>query len=283
MDTAIAATGRADKLAGAHADLVAAIESLVSGDDWQRMLEVASRFHHYSANNVFLIMLQSPDATQVAGYRAWLSMGRQVRKGEHGIRILAPCRSRRQVPENDGTEASSVSVRGFTTVTVFDIAQTEGKDLPDVRPTLLDGDATTGLWDALSVQVAAAGYTVARGDCRGANGLTDHRERTVRVRDDVSGAQAVKTLCHELAHVLLHPDTAAYFQGRGVSEVEAESVAYLVCQAAGLVTDSYSWPYIAHWSDGKSDVVHNSAGRVLRSTRAILDGIQNCPHAEGSK
>jgi hypothetical protein len=277
MDPAVRANNGADNLASAHAYLVAAIESLVSGDDWQRMLEVASRFHHYSANNVLLIMLQRPDATRVAGYRAWLSMGRQVRKGERGIRILAPCRHRHQEPENDGTENSSVRVRGFTTVTVFDISQTDGKDLPHVRPMLLDGDDTTDLWGALSVQVAAAGYTVARGDCNGANGLTDHRERTVRVRDDVSGAQAVKTLCHELAHVLLHPDTTTYFQCRGVSEVEAESVAYLVCQAAGLATDNYSWPYIAHWSDGKSEVVHGTTGRVLESTRAILVGMSMCP------
>ena len=112
--------------------------------------------------------------------------------------------------------------------------------------------AIAGLWDALALQVKAAGYTLERGDCHGANGCTDHIVRTVRVRDDVSDAQATKTLCHELAHVLLHPDTAEYFQCRGRCEVEAESVAYLVCQAAGLVTDGYSWPYIAHWSDGKS-------------------------------
>ena len=269
-----ATADRVDKLASAHADLVTAVESLTSGDDWKRMLELASRFHHYSANNVFLIMLQRPDATRVAGYRTWQSMGRQVWKGEHGIRILAPCHYRYKVTDDDGTETAHVGIRGFTTATVFDVSQTEGEELPDVRPELLEGDDVAGLWDALSVQVKAAGYTVERGDCFGANGRTDHSVRTVRVRADVSDAQAAKTLCHELAHVMLHPDTAEYFQCRGRSEVEAESVAYLVCQAAGLVTDGYSWPYIAHWSDGEAKVVQETAGRVLDAARSILAGLE---------
>ena len=269
-----ATADRVDKLASAHADLVTAVESLTSGDDWKRMLELASRFHHYSANNVFLIMLQRPDATRVAGYRTWQSMGRQVWKCEHGIRILAPCHYRYKVTDDDGTETAHVGIRGFTTATVFDVSQTEGEELPDVRPELLEGDDVAGLWDALSVQVKAAGYTVERGDCFGANGRTDHSVRTVRVRADVSDAQAAKTLCHELAHVMLHPDTAEYFQCRGRSEVEAESVAYLVCQAAGLVTDGYSWPYIAHWSDGEAKVVQETAGRGLDAARSILAGLE---------
>jgi antirestriction protein ArdC len=265
----------ADKLASAHAGLVEAVESLTSGEDWQRMLELASRFHRYSANNVFLIMLQRPEASRVAGYRTWQSLGRRVRKGERGIRILAPCHYRSKITDEDGTETTHVGIRGFTTVTVFDVSQTDGEELPDVRPELLDGAGVAGLWDALALQVKAAGYTVERGECRGADGYTDHTVRTVRVRDDVSAAQATKTLCHELAHVQLHPDTAAYFQCRGLCEVEAESVAYLVCRAAGLATDCYSWPYIARWSEGKSEVVQTTAGRVLEAARTILAGMES--------
>jgi len=257
--------------------LVAAVESLASGDDWQRMLKLASRFHQYSANNVFLIMLQRPDATRVAGYRAWHDMGRQVRKGERGIRILAPFLYRYKVGD-DGTEVSHTGIRGFTTANVFDVSQTEGDALPDVRPTLLEGDDVTGLWDSLSVQVKAAGYTVEQGDCSGSNGWTDHRMRTVRVRADVSDAQSAKTLAHELTHVLLHPDTSEYFRCRGRSEVEAESVAFLVCQAAGLVSDGYSWPYIAHWSGGDSQVVRDAAGRVVDAAQTILAGLKFAQH-----
>jgi antirestriction protein ArdC len=261
---------KADRLLSAHADLVTAVESLTSSDDWLRMLTLTSRFYRYSTNNVFLIMLQRPEATRVAGYRAWQAMGRQVRKGESGIRIFAPCIYRDRSTEGDSADTTPAGLRGFTTATVFDVSQTDGENLPDVRPVLLDGDGVAGLWDGLSVQVEAAGYAVERGDCDGANGLTDHRARIVRVRDDVSEAQAAKTLAHELAHVLLHPDTAGYFRCRGRAEVEAESTAFLVCRVAGLTTDGYSWPYIAHWSDGSAKVVQDVAGRVLEAARSIL-------------
>jgi hypothetical protein len=118
--------------------------------------------------------------------------------------------------------------------------------------------------------VDATGYVV-EGDCYGANGYTDHKRRAVRVRTDVSDAQAAKTLCHELTHVLLHPDEAEYFRCRGRAEVEAESVAYLVCQLIGLATGSYSWPYIAHWSDGKSEVVQETAARVVQTAWNIFN------------
>jgi antirestriction protein ArdC len=271
---------RADRLASAHADLAAAIEALSSGEDWQRMLEAASRFHRYSANNVFLIMLQRPDATRVAGYKTWQKLGRHVRKGERGIRILAPCAYRYVTTDDEGTETSHMGIRGFTTTAVFDISQTDGLEFPDVHPTLLEGDDTTGLWDSLAAQVKAAGYTVERGDCCGANGFTDHLVRTVRVRDDVSDAQACKTLCHELAHVMLHPDTTVYFGCRGLCEVEAESVAYLVCQVAGLATDGYSFPYVARWADGKADRVRETADRVLTAARSILEALEGSPELE---
>jgi len=271
---------RSERLAEAHADLVAAVESLTSGDDWQRMLDVAARFHHYSANNVFLIMMQRPDSTQVAGYRAWQGLNRQVRKGEKGIRILAPCKFRYATTDDEGQETIHIGIRGFTTVSVFDVAQTDGEELPDMRPTLLDGGDAFGLWDALATQVQAAGFRIERGECRGANGSTNHAQRTVRVRDDVSDAQAAKTLCHELAHVILHTSTEAYFRCRGVCEVEAESVAHLVCQAAGLTTDAYSWPYVALWAEGKSEVVRETADRVIMTARSILDAISAQQMAE---
>ena len=276
-----ATSDRADRLASAHADLVAAVESLTSGDDWRRMLEVSARLHHYSANNCFLIMMQAPDATRVAGYKTWQSLGRQVRKGERGIRILAPCKFRRTwTDEETGEELSMTGVRGFTTVSVFDVAQTDGDELPDVGPHLLEGDAVGGLWDALGAQVKAAGYTLERGNCLGANGRTDHSVRTVRVRDDVSDAQATKTLAHELAHVLLHPDTSDYFRCRGRSEVEAESVAFLVCQAAGLTTDGYSFPYVAGWADGEVKVIQDTAERVITTARAILAQLEPSDETE---
>jgi antirestriction protein ArdC len=268
-------TSRTDKLAEAHDLLVSAVESITTGEDWARMLDTASRFHRYSAGNVFLIALQRPDATRVAGYRTWQSVGRQVRKGERGIKILAPCRYVEAiVTDDDGSERKLYGVRGFTTTAVFDVAQTDGDELPGVGPALLDGEGVAGLWDALAAQVAAQGYALERGDCFGANGRTDHSVRTVRVRDDVSEAQATKTLAHELAHVLLHPSTTAYFQCRGRSEVEAESVAFLVCQAAGLVTGGYSFAYVARWAEGDADKVRETADTVIKTARSILAALK---------
>jgi antirestriction protein ArdC len=281
METTEAAEGHTDRLARTHDDLVAAIQSLTTSEDWVRMLALASRFSRYSANNLLLILYQRPDATRVAGYRVWQALGRQVRKGERGIRILAPCRYRNNEFDDGGSDTTHLVVRGFTTVTVFDVSQTDGDEIVDVLPTLLDGDDESDLWTGLSTQVHAAGYAIERGDCSGANGYTDHRTLTVRVRDDVSGAQASKTLAHELAHVLLHTGLADDIGCRGRTEVEAESVAYMVCHASGLATGGYSFPYIAHWSDGSTTVIRDTAERVLRTSRSVLDAM--APEETGTR
>jgi antirestriction protein ArdC len=261
-----------DKLAETHERLVGAIESLTSGEDWQRMLDLARRFHTYSSNNVFLILSQRPDATRVAGYKTWETLGRQVCKGEHGIAILAPCVYRaRPVDETDERDRPALAriLRGFRVVHVFDVAQTEGECLPEVAPTLLEDDAPAALWTRLAAQLEAAGFELLRGDCRPANGTTDYLARTVVVRDDLSAAQATKTLAHELAHTMLH-DGSEQGTCRGVVETEAESVAYLVCSSAGIPSDAYSFPYIARWSNGDLDVVRATAERVISCARAII-------------
>jgi hypothetical protein len=194
-------TTRTDKLDALHRRLEAEVRGLISGTDWQAMLDVASRFHRYSARNIFLIHAQRPDATRVAGFHRSRSLGRQVRRGESGIAILAPCVYRtkavNEAEDADASPAASV-LRGFKVAHVFDESQTDGPPLPDVRPRLLTGDDTARLWSGLAAQVAGAGDTVERGYCRGANGVTDFAARTVRVRADVDELQGTKTLCHEL-------------------------------------------------------------------------------------
>jgi antirestriction protein ArdC len=238
------------------------------------MLLTAARFHHYSPNNVMLIMLQRPDATRVAGYRTWQSLGRQVRRGEHGIAILAPCKYKVRLTDADGVDNGEEGWRlgGFTVEHVFDVSQTDGEPIADVRPDLLKGHAPEGLWDGLAQQVKAAGFTLERGDCGGANGRTDYTVHTVRVRDDVDDAQAVKTLAHELGHVMLHE--GSLFLCRGVLEVEAESVAYIVSAACGLPTDGYSLPYVALWAGGDVKKVQDTATRVMTAARAVLAALE---------
>lgn len=272
------AAEREAKLGEAQERLVAAIESMVTGDDWQRMLETSAKFHKYSFGNVIMITVQNPEATQVAGYNKWLELGRQVRKGEKAIQILAPLTYSRK-DEVTGEKVSGI--RGFRFVNVFDVSQTEGDPIPDIRPTLLSGDDLPVVWDQIQKQIEAHGYTVERGNCNGANGYTDPIGRKVRVRSDVSGAQALKTLVHELAHIECgHCDTVGAYSHRGRCEVEAESTAYLVCQHIGLESDSYSFPYVARWADGDVDLIKKTANTVIKAAHKITETVEAHDAAE---
>ncbi len=278
-----------DPLTRAHHQLAAAVEDLVRGDGWQRMLAVAARFPRYSPNNVLLISIQRPDATAVAGLRTWNTLGRRVRKGEKGIAILAPC-SYRQDPapaSNAAADASTVqadpaavgprALRGFRVAHVFDITQTDGAPLPDVAPGPLAGDPPAQLWQRLQQVAERDGYRVERGPCAGgAYGLTRFADRVVRVRDDVDPAQACKTLAHEIGHIRADHGTRFaqdYHRSsscRGAAEVEAESIAYLVAAAAGLDTTCYTVPYVAHWAAGDTTLLRDTAARVIATARQIL-------------
>jgi len=267
-----------DRLSEAHERLIASVEALTTGEDWQRFLTVARRFHSYSANNVLLIHAQRPEATRVAGYRTWQGLGRQVRRGERGISILAPCTYRRRDDaDDDGDDDSPIRtvLRGFRVVHVFDVTQTEGDDLPDAPIAILDGDDPILLRHQLAALIRAEGYSFTLGPLpmrwRGALGLTDFGAKAVTVRDDVPAAQQAKTSAHELAHVLLHNPPHGLARAR--AEVEAESVAHIVCGAAGLVTDAYSFGYVASWSGGDTTVIRETAERAIACARRVLGAL----------
>jgi antirestriction protein ArdC len=222
-----------------------------------------------------LIAMQRPDATQVAGYGTWHSLGRQVRKGEHGIKILV-CGAEKltvtNVATGEKTEMESASHLRFRVVNVFDVEQTFGEDLPDATtPRLLAGEAPDGLWAALAAQVGQAGCTVVRTDCSPANGSYSPETRTVTVRPDLSDAQACKTLAHELAHVLMEHDYATRL--RSLCEVEAESVAYVVMRSQGVETDGYSLPYVATWA-GDTKAVAATAAAVVKVAHQIMTALE---------
>jgi len=130
------------------------------------MLSVSAKFHNYSFNNQLMIFLQRPEATVVAGFNRWKSLGRFVKKGEKGLAIFAPCKYKTKVEDDDGNDKSFQQIRGFRVVHVFDtLSQTEGEELSDldaVRPKLLDGDAPVGIWDALVHHAGSVGYEVIR-------------------------------------------------------------------------------------------------------------------------
>jgi antirestriction protein ArdC len=268
---------RTERLAEAHDRLVSAVEHLLTGADWLAFLDTARRFRSYSFNNLLLIFAQRPDATRVAGYQTWRSLGRQVRRGEQGIAILAPCTYRREVAGSKDAEDKDPGrvLRGFKIAHVFDVSQTDGEALPEVPVHVLDGGDPSGLTDRLADLVRAEGFTFALGAMPAGHeqalGITDHHNRAVVVRDNVSPAQQAKTAAHELAHILLHSgDTRP---GREVCEVEAESVAYLVCGTSGLPTDAYSLGYVAGWAGGDLDAVRATAERVTACAGRILDAL----------
>jgi hypothetical protein len=278
-----AEVARRDMVEQLHEQLAAGVRALDRGEDWQRYLAFAAGFHTYSFGNQLLIMIQRPDATTVAGYRAWQAKGYQVRRGEKAIRVLGPVTrpvpltdtSGRPQHDDDGKQRQRREIVGVKPVSVFDISQTDGPPPPEPpRPMLLVGEAPPGLWQSLAGLVDQEGFRLERGDCHGANGVTDFGARVVRVREDVDDAQAVKTLAHELGHVLL--TDAIDVRGllcRGLREVEAESVAYLVTAAHGLDTSQYTFNYVTGWASQAGG--DQSAEQVVRSTgQRVVDAVR---------
>ena len=291
----------ADRLAETHQHLTAAVQALTADGQWAKLLATAAKFPRYSASNVLLIMMQKPEATTVAGLRTWNSLGRRIVKGEKSIAILAPCNypvtdpdktqpdKRKQSPEiQKGTPLDGAvtagevkkpkEVRGFRVVRVFDVTQTEGAPLPEPPAELrLAGAAPAGMWDALAQLTATDGYTLQRADTGRADGWTNYSTRTVRIPDGVDEAHASLTLAHELGHI--RADHASRFAGlyatsakcRGLAEVEAESIGYLVASVAGLPADSSSIPYVATWAGGDLDLIKATAARVIATARAICN------------
>jgi hypothetical protein len=259
-----------------HQQLVLAVEQLVTSDDWLAFLAMASRFHRYSLNNVLLIMRQAPEATQVASYTTWQSLGRQVRKGEKGIKILAPCRYRTTAEEATATgrPVGEYAVRGFRVASVFDVSQTDGDALPSVdAPVLLEGDAPLGMWTTLTDLLVKDGYTVTRGDVGEANGETRFSTKEVIVAPHLSDRAAAKTLAHELAHVRSEHGDNLTSRPREVLEVEAESCAFMVCHAWGINSAQYSIPYVAYWAQ-EAGMVKETMHRVVATARKIIEDCQ---------
>lgn len=307
------------KLDALHERLTAAVDQLVTGDDWGRALEFAARFRSRSFGNTLLILVQhldafekgrvpDPEPTYVAGYNQWQTLGRQVAKGQPGYQIMAPVTGRfatstpkdaeswrrlgRFEKPSPGEVVRSRMV-GAKPAYVWDVSQTTGEPIPE-RPTprLLESEAPAGLWDGLAALVEAEGYRVLRveheGLIHGANGLTDYTARTVAVRTNMDDAAQVKTLAHELAHVKLHgpenPDATGH---RGIGEVEAESVALMIGAAHGMDTTAYTIPYVSGWAGTVKDrdpaeVVQATGERVRQTAGTILDALDTVQLGAGN-
>ena len=263
------------------------VEALIASDSWAEHLKTLARFHTYSFNNMLLIALQCPGATRVMGYgnkegtTGWKSLGRHVIKGQESIKIFGhPVKRTRTETDEDTGEQRQVTTSVWWPIrSVFDISQTEGEPLPLVTPKLLqgNGEALRTTLTGIEKQIIAKGYSFVRGTpvVPGANGSTDPTAKEVIVRDDVDDAHALKTAIHELAHIHLHdPDTYNYASHKGIAEVEADSVAFVVASVLGLDTSDYSFAYMAGWSRGDVEVVKKTGARVQKTAEAILEALE---------
>lgn len=314
-----ARAAREAKLDALHERLTGAVEQLVSGEDWARALAFAARFRARSFANTILIFTQHQEAyglglvpgpvpSHVAGYRQWQQLGRQVSKGQPGYQILAPVTGRfasatpqdaeswRRLGKGEKPRAGETvrtKMVGVRPAYVWDASQTTGEPIPEPpAPRLLEGQAPAGLWEGLAAQVATAGFELRlvadASEIFGANGLTDYTTRVVSVREDMDPAAQVKTLAHELGHVLLHgPDAGEARQHRGIGEVEAESVALMVGAAHGMDTSGYTVPYVSTWAarmEGQDpvEVVKTTGERVRKTSLGILEQLDTTQVGNGT-
>ncbi len=260
---------RADELHQITDKLEKGVKDVFQSDKYKQFLNVMAKFPRYSVNNTMLIMMQRPDAQLCQSFTGWKQMGRYVKKGEKGISILAPAPYKiereqtklddkgRPVFDADGEpvkEKVEVTIRAFKVVKTFDLAQTDGKELPMIGPNELVGsiDGYPKLLQALQeVSPVPVSFELIDG---GAKGYYNLENKSIVIQDGMSEVQTIKTLLHEMAHQKLHDkDTVPEAKDitRNGKEVEAESVAYVVCQHYGINTSDYSFSYVAGWLEGK--------------------------------
>jgi len=243
-----------------------AVGAIHDSESFRRWLDISSRFHTYSLGNQILIAFQRPDATYVAGFHAWLKLGRHVRRGETGIRIMVP--HVRKVTNDEGQEERRVF--GFGTGVVFDVTQTDGEPLPEHVVPRLEGEGGAALWEGLQHFAATEGVsvTVAEPEQLPADvmGYYESQAKAIVVGAH-SQSQKTKTLAHELGHHIARIDD------RAANECIAEGIAYVVCAHFGLDTGERSFPYVAGWAR-EPDVLKGVLGTIQSASATIINGVE---------
>ena len=284
----------AEKLKEITDRLEQGITELFDSERYREYLRVMSKFHNYSFNNTLLIAMQKPDASLVAGFSAWKNnFGRNVIKGQKGIKIIAPSpykvkqemkkidpHTQQPIIGKDGkpvTEEKEITIPAYKVVSVFDVSQTEGRELPDIAVDELTGDVERyrDFFAALEkTSPVPIGFEQIPGSSHGYYHLEDKR---IAIQEGMSELQTLKTAIHEIAHAKLHdidlnaPENEQQPRiDRRTREVEAESVAYTVCQHYGLDTSDYSFGYVAGWSSGRELSELKSSLETIRSAAAEI-------------
>lgn len=261
------------------------VKEVFESDKYREMLKCMSKFHHYSLNNCLLIAMQYPSASLVAGYRTWQKeFDRQVREGEKGIRILAPCRYK---VEKDAADKEIVEITGFRVISVFAYEQTEGRELPTIGVNELTGDVKNyhklfnALKDICPVPICSEDIQ------GGAKGYYDDGAKRIAIRSGMSQVQTIKTMIHEISHQRLHSKEnmdEEKLPDRSTKEVEAESIAYTVCSHFGLDTADYTFGYVAGWSSGKdTKELKNSLERIRKTADEMITSIDHAMEKQRKK
>ena len=284
----------AEKLKEITDRLEQGIAELFDSERYQEYLRVMSKFHNYSFNNTLLIAMQKPDASLVAGFSAWKNnFERNVMKGQKGIKIIAPSpykikqemqkidpHTQKPVIGKDGkpvTEEKEVTIPAYKVVSVFDVSQTEGKELPDIAVDELTGDVDR-YKDFFAALEKTSPVPIAFENIEGgSHGYYHLEDKRIAINEGMSELQTLKTAIHEIAHAKLHDidlnapkDEQQPHVDRRTREVEAESVAYTVCQHYGLDTSDYSFGYVAGWSSGRELSELKSSLETIRSAAAEI-------------
>lgn len=265
------------------------VMTIFNSGKYDEYLRTISKFHNYSFNNTVLITTQKPDATLVNGLHKWGELGRKVKKGEHGIMIFAPSTHKTKIKvlnkdgkpilDDDGNEMfEEKSFTRYFATYVFDISQTEGKELPTLVPDELKGKVKN-YKTLIKKLLKIAPCKVEFGDTgnKDVKGYYDPVENKIVVRSDLEQIMTVKTLIHEIGHSIMHNPEALKDKkyDRKTKEVQAESVSYLVSDNLGLDTSEYSFGYIAGWSGKKTvDELKDSLELITTTSNTILDKIK---------
>lgn len=254
------------------------VRDVFESNKFQEVLDTMSKFHSYSMNNIILIESQRPTATNVAGFSTWKKLGRNVIKGESGIQILAPVPRKYDVEvektDKDGNVTKEIEQKeymSFRVAYVFDIEQTEGKELTlDITKTLdRENPNYEMLYDTLK-QITDC--KVIEEDTGKANGYFNKEDNVIAVKKDNPLEQKIKTIIHEIAHSKLHNTPEASFMDSKHKEIEAEATAYVVCNYLGIDSSDYSFGYVAGWSrDKESDYLKSVLDKIKDVSNEIID------------
>jgi hypothetical protein len=251
------------------------IQEVMTSETFQEWLQFLSSFHSYSFNNTILIYMQNPHATLVKGFREWKKHERYVKKGAKAIKVLAPLIGKKKEKEESEKEDGTKKVLyGFRYVNVFDIASTDGKDLPApaVKPLEGDGEQEKAL---LQEWIRRVDIPVTFKDTGEANGYYHLIENYIAIHEGRSTTQQLKTLIHEYSHYLLHAKGATFEQeGSRIREAQAEAVAYVVMNHFGYDTGDYSFGYIAGWSQD-IHIMKQIGTDIVKCSHRIIEHLKN--------